>query len=478
MNNKNNQSPADMSVDELTKGYAAGSISPVEATQDCLSRIEAFNSEVNAFCLIDAEGALKAAKQAEKRWITNQPLSPIDGVPTSSKDTTSVTGWMSTAGSNVFAMQEPAKEDSSFVARLKEAGAVLLGLTNAPEIGWKGVTDSTRHGITRNPWNTDLTPGGSSGGAVVAAALGMGCLHVGTDAGGSIRIPASFTGVFGFKASFGRVPNWPPSAFSTMSHAGPITRTVKDAAHMLTIMTKPDVRDWFALPYQPKDYAAICSSDLAISDLKIAYSPNPGGREVDPEVAKRVYEATEVFKSLGATVVEQDFELEDCEKIFKAYWHGAVAWRLRELSKEELAMIDPGLLQVYRNLHETSLMDYVEANQHRISLGARANAFHQEYDLLLTPTLPIPAFTAGEDFPDDHGYKAWSDWASFCYPINLTRQPACSIPCGFTRAGLPVGLQIIGRQFDDATVLRAAEAYEKVCPAAMPGRPMNSNNDK
>jgi aspartyl-tRNA(Asn)/glutamyl-tRNA(Gln) amidotransferase subunit A len=470
MDRNNSQSLADMSVDELTQGYATGSISPLEVTKDCLSRIEAFNPEVNAFCLIDADGALKSAKASEKRWQDNTPLSAIDGIPTTSKDTTSVKGWVSTAGSRVFDMASPAQEDSSFVSCLKKAGAVLLGLTNSPEIGWKGVTDSLRHGITRNPWNTNLTPGGSSGGAVVAAALGMGCLHVGTDAGGSIRIPASFTGVFGHKPSFGRVPNYPPSAFSTMSHAGPITRTVKDAAHMLSVLARPDVNDWNALPYQPEDYANICSK--GISDLKIAFSPNPAGHAVDAEVVSRVKHAADIFKNLGATVEDRDFDYSGCEEIFNAYWHGAVAWRLRELTDEQLSMLDPGLLKVFSASQQNSLIDFLNANQQRIQLGARANAFHQEFDLLITPTLPIVAFTAGQNVPDDSSYKSWSDWAAFCYPINLTRQPACSVPCGFTKAGLPVGLQLIGRQFDDATVLRAAAAFEAVYPAVMPVKPV------
>ena len=471
MNNNENQALADMSVDDLSQAYAGGGISPVEATQDALSRIDKYNEAVNAFCFIDAEGALTAAKASEKRWRNKQPLSPIDGIPSTSKDTTSVKGWISTAGSEVFGMSTPAQEDSSFVARLKEAGAVLLGLTNSPEVGWKGVTDSTRHGITRNPWDTSLTPGGSSGGAAVAAALGMGCLHIGTDAGGSIRIPASFTGVFGHKPSFGRVPNYPPSAFSTMSHAGPITRTVKDAAHMMTVLTQPDTRDWYTLPYQAEDYAELCVK--GVSGLKIAYCLRPGGQKVDSDIAQRVRDAAEVLASLGAIVEEREYDFKGFDKIFNTYWHGAIASRLRGLNEAQLKQLDPGLLSVLHESQDDTLMDSLEAHQHRITLGAQANAFHQHYDLLLTPTLPIPAFTAGLDFPEKYGYTAWHQWAAFCYPMNLTRQPACSVPCGFTDQGLPVGLQIIGRQFDDATVLRAAAAYEAACPAKMPDKPIS-----
>jgi aspartyl-tRNA(Asn)/glutamyl-tRNA(Gln) amidotransferase subunit A len=465
-----NERLANLSVDALTKGYASGTISPVDAVQASLARIQAYNSGVNAYCFVDADGALKSAAQSENRWRSGAPLSPIDGVPTSTKDTTMVKGWVSTSGSAVFGMKTPATEDSSVVARLKEAGAVLLGLTTSPEIGWKGVTDSPRHGLTRNPWNTDLTPGGSSGGAAVAAALGMGCLHVGTDAGGSIRIPAGFTGVFGHKPSFGRVPNYPPSAFSTLAHAGPITRTVRDAAHMLSVLARPDTRDWYTLPPAPVDYAAACSG--GVSSLRIAYCPNPGGHAVDDDVARRVFEAAEVFRTLGAEVEETDFDLTGAAGIFEAFWQGAVVWRLHDLDEQHLGALDPGLRAVYDKARARTLVDYQDQAQNRIKFGVRTNAFFDRYDLLLTPTLPVVAFAAGANVPNGAGYEIWPDWAAFCYPFNLTRQPACSIPCGFSSDGLPVGLQIIGRQFDDKTVLRAASAYEVQCPAIMPTRPM------
>ncbi len=476
MDSYKNKGLADLSVDALTRGFGSGSFSPVEVTEACLERIENFNEDVNAFCFIDTEGALKSAQESEERWQNNEPLSAIDGVPTTSKDTTSVRGWISTSGSAVFDMKEPAKEDSSCVARLKEAGSILLGLTTSPEIGWKGVTDSPRHGITRNPWDTSTTPGGSSGGAVVAAALGMGCLHIGTDAGGSIRIPASFAGVFGHKPSFGRVPNYPPSSFSTLSHAGPIARTVKDAAHMLTVLSRPDTRDWHALPYEMEDYATNCLS--GVEGLKIAFSPSLNGIVVDEDVALRVGEAAKIFTHLGASVVEKELDFNENLKTLETFWHASIVWKLRNLTDEQLELLDPGLLHVFRKAQKTSLLEYQSEAQNRIELGARANAFHCEYDLLLTPTLPIPAFTAGQNIPDNSNYQSWWDWAAFCYPFNLTRQPACSIPCGFTSTGLPVGLQIIGRQFDDTTVLRAAAAFESVLPAALPARPMNNNDTR
>ena len=471
---KNHTSLADLSVGALTTGFACGDFSPVEATRACLSRIKEFNGEVNAFCFVDADGALASAAKAEKRWRNKAPLSAIDGVPTTSKDTTKVTGWTSTVGSHVFAMDAPAEEDSSCVARLKEAGAVLLGLTTSPEIGWKGVTDSPRHGITRNPWDTSKTPGGSSGGAVVAAALGMGCLHVGTDAGGSIRIPAAFTGVFGHKPSFGRVPNYPPSPFSSLSHAGPLTRNVRDAAYMMDIITGRDPRDWTALPATTIDYTADLNSELR--GKKIAFCPVFGGSKSDRDVADNVQQAVLVLEGLGAHVEEVTFDLTGVTDILETIWHGAVAWRLDTLSEAQLAQLDPGLLAFHNRPHDKSRLNFIDAAHQRLEFGVRANTFFERYDLMVTPTLPITAFAAGQNVPDGGSYQSWWDWATFCYPFNLTGQPACSVPCGFSDADMPVGLQIIGRQYEDASVLQAAAAYENIAPAAMPPTPMDKTS--
>ena len=352
----------------------------------------------------------------------------------------------------------------------------MLGLTCSPEIGWKGVTDSPSHGITRNPWDISKTPGGSSGGAVVAAALGMGCLHVGTDAGGSIRIPAAFTGVFGHKPSFGRVPNYPPSPFSSVSHAGPLTRTVKDACHMMNAITGRDPRDWTAMPSESIDFTKGLAGDL--KGLKIAYCPNMGGTALEKGVADRVQEAAQTMASLGAIVEEVEFDLSGVTETFETIWHGAVAWRFDGLPDEKLAQLDPGLLAFHNQPHDPSRLNFVDAAQQRLEFGLRANMFFEQYDLMITPTLPITAFSAGQNVPDDDQYNSWWDWAKFCYPFNLTGQPACSVPCGFSDAGLPVGLQIIGRQFDDMGVLRAASAFEKAMPAIMPKKAMQPSSNK
>ena len=461
---------ANLSVTELTARYSDRSLSPREALTAVLERIDAFNGAVNAFRFVDRVGALAAAAASEVRWLSGAPLGPLDGVPASIKDIVPVKGWSTTYGSRVLADSRPARADAPAVARLREAGAVLLGLTNTPEIGWKGVTDSPAHGITRNPWHLDRTPGGSSGGAAAACALGMGALHIGTDGGGSIRIPAAFTGLFGIKASFGRVPVYPASAFGTLSHVGPLTRCVTDAALMLNALSRPDARDWYALPYDGRDHTA--GLDNGVTGLKVAFSPTLGYAAVDPEVAALVRRAVEALAAQGAVVEEIDPGFDCPQEMFHHLWFPGAAFRTRHLTDAQRAQLDPGLQEIIEQSKAWDLSDYLDATQARAALGMHIRKFHETYDLLLTPTLPVPAFAAGEEVADA-AQTRWTDWAAFTYPFNPTQQPAASIPCGFTSDGLPAGLQIVGRMHDEATVLRAARAYERINPPVMPTEPIH-----
>ncbi len=457
-----------LSVAELTARYRDRSLSPREALAAVLARIEAFNDAVNAFRFVDRTGAMAAAEASEARWLNGAPLGPLDGVPATVKDIVLVKGWSTTYGSGVLAETAPAKEDAPSVARLREGGAVLLGMTNTPEIGWKGVTDSPAHGITRNPWNLERTPGGSSGGAAAACALGMGALHIGTDGGGSIRIPSAFTGLFGIKASFGRVPAYPASAFGTLAHIGPITRSVEDAAVMLNALSRPDPRDWYALPYDGRSYTE--GLEGGVKALKVAYSPTLGYARVDPEIAALVRKAVEELARLGAEVEEVDPGFDCPQDMFHHLWFPGAAFRTRHLTEEQRAQLDPGLKEIIVQAREWDLDAYMQAVQQRAALGTHMRKFHETYDLLLTPTMPVPAFNAGDEVADTTQTR-WTDWAAFTYPFNLTQQPAASIPCGFTSDGLPAGLQIVGRMHDEATVLAAARAYEAVNPLAMPKPP-------
>ena len=455
-----------MPATELLENYRAKRLSPVEATQAALKRIADLNETLNAFCLVDEAAALAAARASEQRWQKNAPQGLLDGVPATVKDLVLTKGWPTLRGSRAVSPDQPWNEDAPAVARLREHNAVLLGKTTTPEFGWKGVTDNPLTGITRNPWNPEKTPGGSSGGAAVAAATGMGALHIGTDGGGSIRIPASFTGIFGFKQSFGRVPAYPLSPFGTVAHLGPMTRTVGDAALMLTVLTEPDPRDWYALPPDGCDYRE--GLEEGVKDVRIAFSPTLGGARVDPEVAALVAEAARVFADMGAHLEEIDPGLGDSSDIFGRHWFPGAANALRAFTPEQRKLMDPGLVEIAEIGARLSALDHLDAVKQREAMGVKMNLFHQDWDLLLTPTMPLTAFEAGHETPVTSDGARWVDWTPFSYPFNLTRQPAATVPCGLTKEGLPVGLQIVGPSYGDTAVLRAARAFERARPFEMP----------
>ncbi len=446
---------------ELVARYRARMLSPVEATRAVLDRIAAVNPAVNAFDLVDEEAAMAAARSSEERWMKGAPAGPIDGVPTSIKDIILTRGWPTLRGSKTVDPAGPWNDDAPATARLREAGAVLLGKTTTPEFGWKGVTDSPLTGITRNPWNLAMTPGGSSGGATAQVAAGMGPLAVGTDGGGSIRIPCAFSGVPGLKPSFGRVPAWPLSPFGTVAHLGPIARTVADCALLLNVLARPDPRDWFALPYDGTDWTRDLA--LGVAGLRVAYSPRLGYvKHVDPEVEACVAEAVRVLETLGARVEEADPGFPDAEAVFTTHWTSG-AWNLlRKLPADKLALVEPGLRAAAEQGGRYSLADYFDAVAARGAMGERMKRFHAEWDLLVTPAVAVPAFAAGRLEPESPAARGtWTWWTPFSFPFNLTQQPAMSVPCGFTAAGLPVGLQIVGPMHRDDLVLRAAHAYEQ-----------------
>jgi aspartyl-tRNA(Asn)/glutamyl-tRNA(Gln) amidotransferase subunit A len=444
---------------DLLAAYAAKDLSPVEATEDALRRIAEHDPRVNAFCLVDADRALAAALESERRWADETPAGLLDGVPVSVKDLLLTEGWPTLRGSTLVDADQDWTEDAPVTARLREHGAVLLGKTTTPEFGWKGVTDSPRTGVTRNPYDAARTPGGSSGGSAAAVALGMGVLSVGTDGGGSIRIPAGFSGVVGLKPTYGRVPLYPASPFGTLSHAGPMTRSVADAALMLDVLAQPDARDWSGLPPPPASYAE--RLDDGIRALRVAYSPTLGYAAVDPEVAESVRRAVHVLAGLGAEVDEVDPGFDDPVGAYHVLWFSGAAKVVQAYGDDALARIDPGLAEIVAEGNELTALDYLAATQVRVDLGARMGRFHERYDVLVTPTLPIPAFEAGAEVPAGSGLRRWTGWTPFTYPFNLTQQPGLSVPCGLTAAGLPVGLQIVGPRHADALVLRVGHAYER-----------------
>jgi len=458
-----------VSASDLLGLYEWKTVSPVDVTKAVFKRIAEVDGEVNAFSLLNEEAALKTAAESEARWNRGEARGAVDGVPVTVKDIVKSRDWPMLRGSLTGNEDQPLDEDSPCVARLREHGAVFIGRTTTPEFGWKGVTDSPLSGITRNPWDTSKTSGGSSGGAAAAAALGMGALHIGTDGGGSVRIPAGFCGIFSLKPTAGRVPVYPASVFGTLSHIGPMTRTVRDAALMMNVLSEPDGRDWYSLPYDPWDYRV--GLDLGVRHLRVGVSVDLGYADVDPEVAAAVREAAKVFEHLGAAVEEVAPIFDSPLECFNRHWHLACRRLVLSHSDEEQAQMDPGMIDLVEDAAAITLEDYQDAVDERVRLGQSMNAFHERYDLLLTPTLPLPAFDAGRQVADPATQGRWPDWTPFSYPFNLTGQPACSAPCGFTRSGLPIGLQIIGPRYSDPLVMRAAAAFESERPFKMPSGP-------
>jgi aspartyl-tRNA(Asn)/glutamyl-tRNA(Gln) amidotransferase subunit A len=449
-----------LTASEMLAGFRAGTLSPVEATEAVLARIEEADPAVNAFCLVTAEEALAAARESEERWRRHEPRGRLDGVPVSVKDVLLTRGHPTLRGSRSIDPRGPWPDDSPSVARVREHGGVMVGKTTTPELGWKGVTDNPLTGVTRNPWDPSRTPGGSSGGAAAAVALGMAPLALGTDGGGSVRIPAAFTGVFAHKPTYGRVPHFPASPFGTLAHVGPLTWSVEDAELLLEVISGPDSRDWSALP--PPTPVASAEPDLG--DLRIAFSPALGYASVDPEVAAAVEKAVAVFAELGARVEMVDPGFADPVEAFHVLWFAGAAKSVERLTAAQRAELDPGLREICEQGERHSALDYLTATACRMELGRIMGRFHEEYDLLLTPALPIPAFEAGAEVPSGAAEPRWTSWTPFTYPFNMTQQPAASVPCGFTSAGLPVGLQVVGPRHADARVLAACRAFERVRP--------------
>jgi aspartyl-tRNA(Asn)/glutamyl-tRNA(Gln) amidotransferase subunit A len=457
---------AKLTAQDLGAEYRAKSLSPVEATRAALDHIERLNGVVNAFCLVDRDRALVDAKASEDRFQRGEPLGPLDGVTATIKDLLISKDWPTLRGSRSIDPNQPWPDDAPSVARLREQGVVFLGKTTTPEFGWKGVTDSALCGITRNPWDVTKTPGGSSGGAAVAAALCMGALHLGTDGGGSIRIPAAFTGVVGIKPTFGRVPAYPASPFGDVAHVGPITRSVKDAASMLEAIGKPDSRDWLALPFAPPSY--LSGIDAGVSGLRIALCTHLGGASAVPEVETAVAKAAQSFERLGATVEEADPGLPAMQKLFRTLWFSGAASLAATLAPAVRETLDPGLQTVMAEGEKISHLDYMAALRERAAIGITLSRFFDAFDLLLTPALPLAAFEAGREFPGNAEGRRWTDWAPFSYPFNLSQQPAIVVPCGQTLSGLPIGLQIVGPRLSEGLLFRAAYAFEAVHGVPLP----------
>ena len=446
------------SLEELLAAYRSRQLSPVEVTRDALARMAKYNPGLNAFCHSTEEIALAAARQSEARWQRGEPAGPLDGVPITVKDTLMVKGQPFRRGSKATS-PDPVQESAPVVDHALDAGAVLLGITTTPEFGAGPVTISPLTGITRNPWNPAKTAGGSSGGAASSMAAGIGHAALATDAGGSIRIPAALCGVVGFKSTGGRLPTYPPNVAGTLSSPGAITRSVRDAAYMLDVLARPDLRDPEMLPAVEGSFLERLNQP--VKRCKIAWTTDMGyAQRVDPEVADAVRRAARHFSDLGFEVEEAHPGLPYPVETFLAMFRPGFAYTLRHFSQEQLTQVGPTLQEVVARGREVSVIDYLSAQDQRRAFARQLQQFHARYPLLLTPAVSVPAFDAERwtPFEDIADTRAWTPFLSL---FNLTQQPAISLPCGLSSDGLPIGLQIVGPRFADADVLAAAALYEQ-----------------
>ncbi|HZK91932.1 MAG TPA: amidase [Stellaceae bacterium] len=461
---------------ELLARYRARTLSPVEVIEETLRRLETYEGALNAFVLYDPESALPAARASEARWQKGEPRGLLDGVPVAIKDTQLTRGWPRLVGSRTIDPDQAWNEDAPATARLRAENAVFFGKTTTPEFGWKPTTDSPLSGVTRNPWNLERTPGGSSGGSAAALAAGICPLAIGTDAGGSIRIPAAFSGVFGLKPTFGKVALYPPSAFGDVSHVGPMSRTVEDAALMLDAIKGPDTRDWYSLPDDGIAYRERVR-DASMKGKRVALSPTLGYAEPAPAVRAAVEAAGKVFAELGATVERADPFGESPLPVFQTLALSGFWALIRAMTPEQIAVMDPGLVATCRAGEAVTQEQLVEALGKRAVLGAQVRQFFDRYDILLSPTMPITAAYADkrdDGQPDPANYR---EWLTYTWAFNLTRNPSASIPCGMA-GGLPIGLMVTGQLYDDLGVLQACRAYEQAVGAIFPDARLVAALDK
>jgi aspartyl-tRNA(Asn)/glutamyl-tRNA(Gln) amidotransferase subunit A len=456
--------PALMTAEELLGHYARRTLSPVEVLQAVTERVERLNPSLNAFAATNPQ-AVAAAGESEARWRAGRPLGMLDGVPCTVKDLVDLAGFPTRRGSRLTD-PAPVTEDAPSVVGLKAAGAVIIGKTTTTEFGWKSPGDCPLHGITRNPWNVHHTPGGSSSGAAAAAAAGFGPLHIGTDGGGSIRIPAAWCGVVGLKPTFGRVPQWPHGAFAHVAVAGPMTRTVRDAALMLSAMARFDLRDPYALPDDPRDWRG--GIDAGVAGMRIAVLRRPGFEApVAWEGIAAVEQAAQILVEAGAEVEEADPGLPDTRLIFGRVWGVGLTRLVHSFPETRRHMLDPGLLEVAAANSGLDGEDMMEAEAMRLAAAHAMARFHQKYDLVLCPCVPGLAPLA--DAPTVNPVEAlWTQWAPWTFTFNLTRQPAISMPMGFAPNGLPRAVQLAAAMYRDDLVLRAARTLELAQPVGVP----------
>jgi aspartyl-tRNA(Asn)/glutamyl-tRNA(Gln) amidotransferase subunit A len=455
--------PALLTAEDMLAAFARRQLTPVDVLQAITERVARLNHSLNAFAVMNP-GALQAAGESASRWRSGRPIGMLDGVPCTVKDLVDLAGFPTRRGSRTT-NADPVPDDAPMVVGLRAAGAVILGKTTTTEFGWKSPGDCPLHGITRNPWNQAYTTGGSSSGAGAAGAAGFGPLHIGTDAGGSVRIPAAWCGLVGLKPTYGRVPQWPASAFASVAVAGPMTRTVRDAALMFSAMARWDLRDPFCLPDDPRDWTD--GIEAGVAGLTVGVLNNPGfAAPVDPDGVAAVERAAQLLADAGAYVEQADAGLPDTSTAMGRVWGAALARLVANTPTQLVGLLDPGIREVAASLGGMTAIEFMDAEATRVAAAHAMARLHQRYDLVLCPTVPNGPPLA--DAPTVDPVRALSTaWAPWTFTFNLTRQPAITVPMGPRADGMPNSVQIAAGQFRDDLVLRAARAIELAQPFPM-----------
>ena len=453
-----------MTAIELKDLIARGDISPVELVGSSLERMDGLEPTLNCFVQTSPDLALEAARQAEKAVMSGEELGLLHGLPISVKDLIAVDGLKLTFGSRVMA-DNVAAVDAPSVDRVRRQGGCIVGKSTTSEFGCKAVGDSPLTGVTPNAWNLAKTPGGSSCGAATSVAAGVTPFALGTDGGGSVRIPSSLSGLFGIKAQFARVGVFPAAATPTLAHVGPLTRTVRDGALLLSAVAGHDRRDPFSVAQPVPDFLAAC--ERPVEGMRLAWSPTLGYAQPTGEVVRIVEEAVRVFEDLGCTVdlVEQVME-EDPLPIWMAEFYAGVGTRLKDVLANKPDLLDPAVADVLAGALDQELDEYYGKVFRRYDFREKMRLFFEDYDLLLTPTLPVSAFDVNCNAPPELPGRNIVSWVYYTYPFNLTGQPAASVPAGWTRDGLPVGMQMVSKILHEEGIFRAAAAFEAARPWA------------
>lgn len=445
------------SAQEIQRAYAAGELSPVEELDRALARTEALQPVLNAMSRMDTDTAREQAQQAEQRWRRGEPLGPLDGVPITVKDNLPVAGRVARAGSR-GTPDTPGTVNGPVTDRLLEGGAVIVGATTMPDWGCKGVGDSPLWGTTRNPWDRSLTSGGSSSGAAAGVAAGMTPWSIGSDGAGSIRMPAGFCGLAGIKPTYGRVAALPGSAYGSLSHQGPLARTVADLAILLDAIAKPDDRDGMCWPgpgFQPPQGSG------SLEGLRVAVDLDWGPYPVEPDVRAAVQQAADWLAARGATVQPVSVDVSGARETLDLLWEAGCAAVIAHAGPEKRELFDTTMRYFADRASGRTAVEYADAMANRTLLAARFADLHRDWDVLLTPVTTTPAFEVDTDIPAGSGMESWLDWAPYTYPFNLTGQPAITVPAAIDARNRPLAIQLVGPRFSDQRLLDVAAVIEE-----------------